>query len=68
MPSKAKPEKLEKAINKYLHGEEIAAQFRKAGAFSNKHTLNLYSHVIQSADARAAKTLENLLDPLRNKR
>lgn len=30
-------------------------------------TLNIYSHVIQSADARAAETLENILDPLKRK-
>ena len=48
-------------------GEDVRTVSGRFGDSQTSTTLNIYSHVIQSADARASDTLENILKPLGNK-
>lgn len=45
-------------------GEDIRTVSRRLGHAQVTTTVNIYTHAIQSADAKASETLENLLDPL----
>jgi integrase len=49
-------------------GEDVRTIAGRLGHSQTSTTLNIYSHVIQSADAKAARTIENLLDPLNAKK
>jgi len=48
-------------------GEDVRTVSGRLGHSQPSTTLNIYSHVIQSADAKASRTLENILDPLKEK-
>jgi integrase len=49
-------------------GENVRTVSRRLGHSQTSTTLNIYSHAIESADARAAQTLENLLSPMSSKK
>jgi integrase len=49
-------------------GENVRTVSRRLGHSQTSTTLNIYSHAIESPDARAAQTLENLLSPLSSKK
>lgn len=44
-------------------GEDIRTVSKRLGHAQTTTTMNIYSHAIQSADAKAADTLENILKP-----
>ena len=44
-------------------GENIRTVSRRLGHAQTTTTMNIYSHAIESADAKAADTLENILKP-----
>jgi len=46
-------------------GEDIRTVSRRLGHAQVTTTVNTYTHAIQSADAKAADTLENILDPMK---
>ena len=48
-------------------GENIRTVSRRLGHSQTSTTSNIYSHAIESADARAAETLENILAPVSRK-
>jgi integrase len=48
-------------------GEDIRTVSRRLGHAQVTTTVNTYTHAIQSADAKAADTLENILDPIKKK-
>lgn len=48
-------------------GEDIRTVSKRLGHAQVTTTVNTYTHALQSADARAADTLENILDPLKKK-
>ena len=47
-------------------GENIRTVSRRLGHSQTSTTSNIYSHAIESADARAAETLENILAPVKS--
>ena len=44
-------------------GENVRTVSRRLGHSQTSTTLNIYSHAIESADAKAAQTLENIFSP-----
>jgi len=48
-------------------GEDIRTVSRRLGHAQVTTTVNTYTHAIQSADAKAAETLENILDPMKKR-
>ena len=46
-------------------GEDIKTVSKRLGHAQVTTTVNTYTHAIQSADAKAAETLENLLTPIK---
>ncbi len=48
-------------------GEDIRTVSRRLGHTQVSTTANIYTHAIQSADARAAETLENILNPIKKR-
>jgi integrase len=48
-------------------GEDIRTVSKRLGHAQVTTTVNTYTHAIQSADAKAAETLENILDPLKKR-
>lgn len=47
-------------------GADVATVSKRLGHSNKSTTLNIYTHAIQSADARAAEMLENVLNPQLN--
>jgi len=47
-------------------GEDIRTVSQRLGHAQTSTTTNIYAHAIQSADARAAQTLEDILNPHKN--
>lgn len=45
-------------------GEDIRTVSQRLGHAQTTTTMNIYSHAIESADAKAAETLENILNPV----
>jgi len=48
-------------------GENIRTVSQRLGHAQVTTTANTYTHAIQSADAKAAETLENILDPYKKR-